>query len=124
MGNIYGKLNLAQMVHVPMTKKGKSGDMVEGIFIPIKKNNLFKSEKGNIYLDLIAFEVAPEKRKGEDTHLVKQSFSKDVRDKMSEQEQNDLPILGNLKVLEGFGEPAPNTAGPSVDAESDDDLPF
>ena len=119
---IKAKINLAKLPHVIMTRKGKKA---EGIFIPIENAKLFKSEKGNVYLDLVAFEF--NEKKHDDTHFIKQSLSKDERDKMTEEERNNMPFLGNMTYTEGFGEEEPNSfSGGAVVGEdgSDDDLPF
>lgn len=101
------------------TMKGKDGDM-ECIVLPIQANNLFKGEKG-IYLDLIAFEIE-KKGDSKDTHLVKQSLSKDERALMSDEEIKAMPILGNLQVWGDFAE-IETTSSMEVGKE-DDDLPF
>ncbi len=80
--------------HVVEKRKTKSGEEIDVITIPIKNNRLFLSEKGNVFLDLIGFEVAPEKRKGDDTHLVKQSLNKADSEKMSEDEKKGNANFG------------------------------
>lgn len=122
MSKISGKLNLLNLHGVVKMIKGQSG-MVECLVIPLEINSLFKGEKG-IYLDIIAFEVDPAKRNAEskDTHLIKQSFPKDVRDLMSDDDLKKLPILGNLQVWgEGTGS-APVSSSQTLGEE--DDLPF
>lgn len=114
MSNISGKINLAQFQHVIEKRKTKGGEQIDVITLPIKNNNLFLSDKGNVFLDIIAFEVAPDKRKTEDTHLVKQSLPKD------KQSESD-PIIGNLKVW-GASEPTPQQTDDIP--QSEDDLPF
>ena len=94
---------------------------VECIVIPIQKNKLFVGEKG-VYLDLIAFEITNKKSESKDTHLLKQSFSKEVREAMSEQELKDLPILGGLQVWDGQAEAEPVSTMAVQDEK--DDLPF
>ncbi len=117
---IGGKLNLAKLEHVLMEKKGQNG-MVECIVIPIAKNHLFKGKDGNIYLDLIAFDL--KEQKDGNTHLIKQSLPKEVREKMSKEEQNAMPVLGNLSIL-GGGDSKPNNAAAGVMLGDEDDLPF
>lgn len=124
MSRISGKLNLAQLKGQVKEMKAESG-MIECLVIPIKANNLFKGERG-LYLDLIAFEIDQSKRNSDskDTHLVKQSLPKDVREAMSKDELNAMPILGNLQVWDGsFTEPEPQTNVDAVAGE-EDDLPF
>lgn len=121
--NIGGKLDLTQLVHVKTKKKNKAGEEIDCLVIPIQTNNLFQGEKGNVYLDLIAFPLRESKDYA--THLVKQSLPKDVRGKMSKEDQDKMPIFGNLKVMDGSQGAAPNTtagSGGTVDEESD--LPF
>lgn len=119
---IGGKLNLAKLTHVLMNKKGKGGKDVKGLFIPIEQNHLFEGKDGNVYLDLIAFDL--KEPKDNQTHLVKQSLPKDVRDKMSKEEQNDQPIIGSLNTSMGRKEEPNNAAGKGVVVDENDDLPF
>ena len=123
MSRISGKLNLLNLHGVVKMIPGKMGP-VECVIIPLEKNKLFKGEKG-IYLDLIAFEIAHDKRRegSKDTHLVKQSFSKEVRESMTEEQIKTLPILGSLQVWdEGVTESEPVSS--STTLGEDDDLPF
>jgi hypothetical protein len=103
-----------------MNIKGKLGP-VECIVLPIEVNKLFKGEKG-IYLDLIAFEIENPKEGSKDTHLVKQSFSKEEREKMTDEQLKALPIIGNLRVWNGTSESEP--ASSMSPATEDDGLPF
>lgn len=123
MSRISGKINLMQLHAIRKMINGQAG-LVECIVIPIEKNKLFKGDKG-IYLDLIAFEVDPAKRAkdSKNTHLLKQSFSKDDRAKMSEDELKALPILGNLAVWDGQPESEPVSDVNTVQDELSD-LPF
>lgn len=94
---------------------------VECVVIPVEKNKLFIGKNG-VYLDLIAFEINNKKSESKDTHLLKQSFSKEVREAMSEQELKDLPILGGLQVWDGQTEAEPVSTMAVQDETSD--LPF
>lgn len=121
---ITGSINFAALKHVLMEKKGKSGNMVKGIFIPIDANLIQEHESGGKYLNIVAFEM--EEAKEWATHIVKQSFKKEVREKMTEEEKKAVPILGNLKTGP-FTPPADvNDAGEgeTYDADGSDDLPF
>jgi len=113
------KINLRQLQHALMTTpKG-----AKAIVLPIKENNLFEGEKG-VYLDIIGFELKnPEQ--GKDTHLLKQSFSKEVREAMTEEQQKAIPIIGNARISTGgYSEPAPNDMNNGKVSESIDELPF
>lgn len=122
MSRISGKINLLNLHAIRKIMPGQLGP-VECLVIPIEKNSLFVGDKG-VYLDLIAFEIDPSKRKSEskDTHLIKQSFSKEVREKMTDEQIKDLPILGNLQVWGEQQESAP-VSSTAVQDETDD-LPF
>lgn len=112
-----GKLNLAKLEHVIKPISSKEGGKIDCLIIPIEKNKLYKSEKGNVFLDLAVFEIDPAKRKGDDTHLVVQSLSKEDREAGKQG-----AILGNLR---DFGAPAADTPNVSDDLQpSEDDLPF
>lgn len=118
---ITGKLNLLNLVCVRQMIRGKAGD-VDCLVIPIEKNKLFVGEKG-IYLDLIAFEMKEQKEGRTDTHLVKQSFSKADREKMTEEQLKSIPILGSLNAAST----APSQQEPVSKADilnAEDDLPF
>jgi hypothetical protein len=72
----------------------------------------------------VAFEIDPAKRNIEsnDSHLLKQSFSKEIRQLMSEEELKAMPILGNLQV---WGERAETKAVSDMAVQSENDnLPF
>lgn len=120
MGNISIKLNLAGLTHATRIEKGQSGD-VECIIIPIAKNNLFKGEKG-LYLDITAIEIKDRSKFAadqKDTHLLKQSYPKEMYDAMSEEEKRAKPILGNAIVWNGTSE-----AQLAPPISEGDDLPF
>jgi len=122
MSRISGKLNLLQLHAVRKMISGQMG-AVECLVIPIAKNKLFVGEKG-VYLDLIAFEIDPAKRKSDskDTHLVKQSFDKETREAMTEEELKKMPIIGNFQVWDGQVESEPTSS--SVVQDELSDLPF
>lgn len=122
MSRISGKINLLNLHAIRKIMPGKTGP-VECLVIPIEVNKLFIGEKG-VYLDLIAFEIDPSKRnvEGKDTHLIKQSFSKEIREKMTEEQLKELPILGNLQVWSERQESEPVSSTEVQDETSD--LPF
>lgn len=97
---ITGKINLLNLIAAKKMIKGAAGE-VECLVIPIEKNKLFVGEKG-VYLDIVAFDI---KKQGEskDTHVVKQSLSKDEREKMTDEQLKAMPIIGNLTVFQESG---------------------
>jgi hypothetical protein len=120
MSNINGKLNLMQLKAVRMNIQGKTGKQ-ECLVIPIAANNLFVGEKG-IYLDLIAFEKKTHQENNKDTHIVKQSLSKEALQAMTDEEKQAMPILGSLRVWGEFVEP--DAVSDMTVKEEIDPLPF
>jgi hypothetical protein len=120
MSRISGKINLLQLHAVRKMINGQAG-LVECLVIPIEKNRLFIGDKG-VYLDLIAFEIEKPKTDSKDTHLVKQSFSKEVRESIGEDELKKMPILGNLQVWSESTESTPVSSNEIQNELSD--LPF
>jgi hypothetical protein len=118
-----------------MNKKDQEGNQVECLVIPIDKNNLQRSTKegyNNVYFDFVAWPLKEPRRNDNgnltQTHLVKRDTSKEERDNMSQDELNNMPILGSLVNLEGEqtgGADIPNDAGGGQTFdENSDDLPF
>lgn len=104
--NISIKINLRQLKSHVMPLKGRNG-MIDCIVIPIAENSLFIGEKG-IYLDLQAWEIKEKKADRKDTHIIKQSYPKEVFDQLSDAQKQSIPIIGNAIVWGGFSEPEPN----------------
>lgn len=121
MSNINGKINLMQLQAVRMNMKGKNGQPLDCVVIPITANHLFVGEKG-IYLDLIAFEKKTQQENNKDTHIIKQSLSKEVLQAMTEEQKQAMPILGGLRVWGEFTEPEP--ASDMLPREETDKLPW
>lgn len=104
--NISIKINLRQLKSHVMSLKGREG-MIECIVIPIAENSLYTGEKG-IYLDLQAWEIKDKRPDRKDTHIIKQSYPKEVFDQLSESQKQSIPIIGNAILWGGFSEPEPN----------------
>ena len=121
MSNISGNINLAAFKHAFLkTKKG-----AEGIFIPFEVNNITKTDKGNVYVNIQASEhINAEKKQ---THIVGQSVPKDVYEKLKEAGEY-APTLGNLtdwaKLGGGEATPGASSEAKASDFEEGDDLPF
>jgi len=119
MSNISGSIALTALKSSFI--KNKKGE--EFLLIPLNKNSLIKTEKGNVYLSLSAREYISEERK--QTHIISQSVPKDVYEKLREKNEYP-PTLGNLtdwSKLLGKNEVIPNTI-PSEEMDLLDDLPF
>lgn len=118
------KLNLTALKHGLVAGKTE-GEVL--ICIPVKANQLFLSEKKNVYLDIVGFEFEDKTdTKYPNTHLLKQSFSKEALAAMDEATKKALPILGNARVAGAGqrGESAPNSVTGGDIAGGIDDLPF
>jgi len=126
MENSNIKINLACFKHAIINVKGKAGNDVEGIFLPFVKNNIFKGTKG-FYVDLIAFPIKNKTTDSRDTHLIKQSFTKEKREQMTKDEQDNLPIIGNMidwnYASQTHADPEIES-NQTVDADGTNDLPF
>lgn len=122
MSNGFGKINLTALKCAIVNSKVNKDEKI--LCIPIKENNLFLSEKGNVYLDIIYNEIKNKKEGVKDTHIINQSVSKEVREALKAEEKYP-PTLGNLQHWDGntHSEPAPNIA-PVADNATTDDLPF
>lgn len=126
MSNISINLNLTQLKHVRKKMQGISGE-VDCLIIPIKENDLFVGEK-NISLSLSAFSLKSKKENSKTTHIIKQQYSKELYDLLTDEEKRQMPIIGDA-VYWGLIESAPvassilseNTA---YSQEEPDDLPF
>lgn len=117
---IKGKINLAAFTHAVMDIKKKDGSTTKAIIIPIDDNNLFLSEKGNVFFDFYANEIAVEKRKGDYSHLINQSISKEKREALKA-ESKYPPTLGNL-TAESYEQA--QTAVNDFEAPTAADMPF
>ena len=120
MNNITGKLNLMSLHAVRKMITGMDG-LVDCVVIPVQKNKLAVGEKG-IYVDWIAFPIKNKKGESKSTHLIKQSLPKEVREKMSQEELNNMPILGDAQVWNDQAE-SESTVDMAVQNEIDP-LPF
>lgn len=108
--------------------KGRTGTK-RCLVVPIEDNHLFESvnEDGSpkaVYLDLTAF--ALREVKYEQTHLIKQSLPKEIRESMTKEQLDAMPILGGMKQLVN---PSANAAAASnvpfaQSTEDNSDLPF
>lgn len=90
--------------------------------IPIDNNPaLFLGAKG-CYLNLTAYEL--QNSKFDDTHYLKVSFPKEVRQQMSDEERKAQPIVGNMKPMPTASYATPVEGNSTAAPDSMDDLPF
>lgn len=127
-----GRINLLRFKNAgAMTIQGRESAK-RCVVIPIEDNHLFVSADDNfkaksVYADFIAWGNEQPGRYG-DTHSIRQSLSKEIRDKMTKEELEAIPFLGNMKPYE-----SPNQQNQSGDVnapyvyaqpEELEDLPF
>ncbi len=130
MTNFNAKLNLMKLSRAGIMQIQGRGEVLRCLVIPVEENHLFVStdEATNrpkaAYLDLSAWEL--QNPKYEETHMIKQSLPKEVREQMTEEQRKSLPILGGLKPMEV--KPAENNAAtcdaPFAQVSDMNDLPF
>lgn len=144
--NISIKINLRQLKSHVMEMKGREG-MVKCLVLPIAENSLYEGDKG-IYLDLQAWEIKERRADRKDTHIIKQSYPKEVFDQLTDAQKQSIPIIGNAILWGGYSEPEPNDfpvelptyqspvknsgltpsemaySNPKIESEPEDDLPF
>nr|WP_296990309.1 hypothetical protein [Prevotella sp.] len=104
------------------------GEVLRCLVIPIEENNIFVSTDDNnrpkaAYLDLTAW--ALQNPKYDETHMIKQSLPKEVREKMTDEEKKAMPILGGMRPASFEVQNAATTCdAPFAQTQNSDDLPF
>lgn len=125
----YGvKINLLKLKNVSVLSiKGKD-ETKRCVVIPIEDNHLFTSVNENgkpksVYMDLTAWGLRNPKY--EETHMIKQCFPKDVREGMSKEQLQAMPILGGLREIPSTkGDASATCEAPLAEIANVDDLPF
>lgn len=128
MTNFNGKLNLLKLKRAGIMQiQGRTG-VLRCLVIPVEDNNIFVTTDENnhpkaAYIDLTAWEL--KNPKYDETHMIKQSLPKEVREKMTDEEKKAIPILGGLKpVIFESQNAASSCAAPIAQTQNSDDLPF
>lgn len=128
MTDFNGKLNLLKLKRAGIMQiQGRTG-VLRCLVIPVEDNNIFVTTDENnhpkaAYIDLTAWEL--KNPKYDDTHMIKQSLPKEVREKMTDEEKKAIPILGGLKpVIFESQNAASSCAAPIAQTQNSDDLPF
>lgn len=129
MNNIAMSLDFMRFKNagITMLTSSKTGKAKKCVIIPIEDNDLLINEHG-VSINLIGF---PYDGKKMQTHLIKQSFTKEKRDAMTEEEKRALPILGCVwkpkeytpEVSDTYSAPQQFSENGSVQGAIDD-LPF
>lgn len=122
------KINLLRFKNACIVSvKGKTATK-KGVFIPIEDNHLFISADEDLrakgaYLDAIAWTNQQPGKYG-DTHAIRQSLAKEVRDRMTEDEKKEIPFIGNMKPYEQANA-SDSISAPYTEVDQDlDQLPF
>ena len=93
------------------------------VCVPVDDNDcVYLGEKG-CYLNMSAFET-PGSQFG-NTHMVKPDIPKEQREQMTDEQKMAIPVLGNMRPMQGSSMPVSGTS--MVDApegQGEDDLPF
>lgn len=128
MTDFNGKLNLLKLKRAGIMQiQGRTG-VLRCLVIPVEDNNIFVTTDENnhpkaAYIDLTAWEL--KNPKYDETHMIKQSLPKEVREKMTDEEKKAIPILGGLKpVIFESQNAASSCAAPITQTQNSDDLPF
>ena len=128
MTDFNGKLNLLKLKRAGIMQiQGRTG-VLRCLVIPVEDNNIFVTTDENNHpkaalIDLTAWEL--KNPKYDETHMIKQSLPKEVREKMTDEEKKAIPILGGLKpVIFESQNAASSCAAPIAQTQNSDDLPF
>ena len=102
MTDFNGKLNLLKLKRAGVMQIPGRTEVLRCLVIPIEENNIFISTDENnrpkaAYLDLTAWEL--KNPKYEETHMIKQSLSKEVREKMTDEEKKAMPSTNTSTAL-------------------------
>lgn len=97
MSNFGIKLDLLKIAGAFLTNfKGRTTTK-RCLVIPIDDSGMYLGQKG-LYLDLTAIELR--EPQFQDTHCIKQSLPKEQYEQLSEEQRQQLPILGGLRPIE------------------------
>lgn len=115
-----------------MPIKGKTGIIKQCVCIPIEDNHLFvsadeKLKAKAVYADINVNQYENGKSQYGDTHYLRLSVPKEVREKMTEEEKKAIPYLGNMKpsqLQQAQSAELPINGVYAVPEEDLDDLPF
>lgn len=128
MTDFNGKLNLLKLKRAGIMQIQGRAEVLRCLVIPIEDNSIFvTTDEDNhpkaAYLDLTAWEL--KNPKYDETHMVKQSLPKEVREKMIDEEKKAMPILGGLKpVIFENQNAASSCDAPFAQTQNLDNLPF
>lgn len=123
--DLSGSIALTKLVHVMMDKKGKDGQPVRGIFIPISQNLLVEKDKA-VYLSVKVKVKSEQDTYGQNGFISKTtdtSIWKSLDEAGKEEAKKLSPILGNIKDFSGSANDTSGAASTETLSE-EDELPF
>ena len=128
--NLQGKINLLKLEKAGLVMvNGRSGAKL-CVVIPVEENDIYVSRDESLkpkgaYLSINAWQSNAESGVDQygNSHSVKQGFSKEFRERMSDEELRAKPFIGNMRPLERKEQPI-NAPTAQVAADEYDDLPF
>jgi hypothetical protein len=131
MDNFQIKQNLLKFNNAfVMNIKGKSSSKM-CVCIPIEDNHLFVSTDDNlkakaVYADVNVNQYEEGKSQYGDTHYLRLSVPKEIREKMTDEEKKAIPYLGNMKPSQIQQKQSADIESPTYSVPEDDmdDLPF
>lgn len=101
MANLTIKVNLAKLDGASLQTNPNTNK--RALIIPVDEADLFVSDRGAVYLDLVAWENhggIPDQYGN--THSVKKSYSKEIRERLGAEGVKNKPFLGSAKPLPEF----------------------
>ena len=130
--NLNVSINLLKMKAAVMgIKSPKTGVTKKCVIIPVDDNDLYSKVADNgkvsVYLNLTCWEN--ENSQFGDTHMVKQSHSKEWNEAHTDEDRRNEPILGNArpvveKDINSVNVPTAEVEAAPFEGEGADDLPF
>lgn len=126
--NYTAKLDISKITGAFACKIQGQNTTKNCICIPTDAAGVFVGQKG-IYIDLRIVELSEDRRRFEDTHIIRQSFPKDLYETLSEEDKRNIPPLGGMKPINiTVTQIQPATKEASDDkqyqAKEDSNLPF
>lgn len=96
MSNFTIKVNLAKLDGASLQTNPNTGK--RALIIPVDEADLFVGQNGAVYLDLAMWENRTQNAYG-DTHSIKKSYSKEMRERLGADVVKAKPFLGNAKPM-------------------------
>lgn len=121
------KINLLKFKNSGVINIKGSTESKQCVVIPIEDNHLYLSvdeslKPKGVYIDAVAWENNQPSQYG-DSHGIRQSLSKEVRDKMTDDELKAVPFIGNARPMV-IQQQTANVSTIDVSNNNIDDLPF